>query len=423
MHHAGSENPEAWKPNAGDFKCSGVNLDGPLMKILDLAFLKDEFFQNQDLATLVGLNHRVNNERHKLMNVQYRLDNFSKRTKSCFDVKKKEIYQNSFSLRGSPEIGEIDKALLDMIAEDRREVIRRPEMGMPHSNVTTKIFGVNREREMGSGCGSWTNTFPNHNLVTQRSVSPKGNSSFAPQLPNTKLASSGRTAMTELKDLRGIHNMSMPHLDQVHNAFRRQDKDTEPLNSTQDFGQSNSLTFKQLQQGIQHDNSPEQSGLVTKPLTKNFYMTNSKVFAAQKQGKTNENSSSLIEGGISNMLGSDSSMDQKNYSNFYDQTKSLASEYYLSSGLDQKCDLFSPRKPRQIPKRMFQKMKLTKNYTNQDGAPPSYIYENKKIQKLLTKTSTAKLGSSSHIPGQVHKSPSQTQNMRNHKLQLKELDF
>lgn len=44
MHHAGSENPEAWKPNAGDFKCSGVNLDGPLMKILDLAFLKDEFF-------------------------------------------------------------------------------------------------------------------------------------------------------------------------------------------------------------------------------------------------------------------------------------------------------------------------------------------------------------------------------------------
>lgn len=43
---------------------------------------------------MVGLNHRVNDERHNLINLLYRLDNFSKRGKSCFDVKKKEIYRN-----------------------------------------------------------------------------------------------------------------------------------------------------------------------------------------------------------------------------------------------------------------------------------------------------------------------------------------
>lgn len=62
---------------------------------------------------------------------------------------------------GSPEISGKDKALLAMIAEDRKEVIGKHEIGMPHSNVTTKIFGFNREREMGSGWGSRTNTCPN----------------------------------------------------------------------------------------------------------------------------------------------------------------------------------------------------------------------------------------------------------------------
>jgi hypothetical protein len=201
---------------------------------------------------MVGLNHRVNAERHKLINLLYRLDNFSKRGKSCFDVKKKEIYTNWSTPMGSPQISGKDKALLAMIAEDRREVIGRHEIGMPHSNVTTKIFGVNREREMGSGWGSRTNTCPNPISVTQRSVSPKV-TVFSPRLPNTKLASSGRTGMTELKDIKGIHKMSTPHLDLVHNLFRKQD--LEPLNLNPDLGQSSLLTFKQLQQGMQYDNS------------------------------------------------------------------------------------------------------------------------------------------------------------------------
>jgi hypothetical protein len=255
---------------------------------------------------MVGLNHRVNAERHKLINLLYRLDNFSKRTKSCFDVKKKEIYTNWFTPLGHPEMSGKDKALLDMIAEDKREVIGRHEMGMPHYNVTRKIFGVNREREMGSGWESRTNNCPNPILVTQRSVSLTG-TGFSPRLPNTKLASSGRTGMTELKDIKGIHKMSTPHLDLVHNAFRRQDP--EPLNLNLDSEQNSLLTFKQLHQGMQYDNSPKQSGSLVKPLTKNFYMNSSNVFASQRPGKKNKTNTSLVESGIWNMLGCDSSMD------------------------------------------------------------------------------------------------------------------
>jgi hypothetical protein len=108
-------------------------------------------------------------------------------------------------------------------------------------------------------------------------------------------------------------------------------------------------------------------------------MESSNVSASQRAVNKNETNTSPLETGIWNMLGCDSSMDLKNYSNFYNQAKPLDSEYYPSSGLDQKCDLQSTRKPRQIPKRMFQKMQLTKNYTLMDSASPSYIYEGKKI--------------------------------------------
>jgi hypothetical protein len=47
MHLAESgSDAEAWKPKNCSFKCSDVELDWPLMKILDLAFLRDEFFQS-----------------------------------------------------------------------------------------------------------------------------------------------------------------------------------------------------------------------------------------------------------------------------------------------------------------------------------------------------------------------------------------
>jgi hypothetical protein len=46
MHFAGSErDAEAWKPKNCSFKCADVNLDLHLMEILDLAFLRDDFFQ------------------------------------------------------------------------------------------------------------------------------------------------------------------------------------------------------------------------------------------------------------------------------------------------------------------------------------------------------------------------------------------
>jgi hypothetical protein len=47
MHLAGSErDAEALKPKNRNFKCADVNLDLHLMKILDLAFLRDDFFQS-----------------------------------------------------------------------------------------------------------------------------------------------------------------------------------------------------------------------------------------------------------------------------------------------------------------------------------------------------------------------------------------
>jgi hypothetical protein len=65
-------------------------------------------------------------------------------------------------------------------------------------------------------------------------------------------------------------------------------------------------------------------------------------------------------------------------------------------------------------------MQVTKNYTTMDGASHGYIYEDKKIPKLFTDTSTAKNGSSGHSTSQLHKSHSQTQSMRTNKLQYKE---
>ncbi len=47
MHLAGSERDvEALKPKNFNFKCTDVNLDSHLMKILDLEFLRDDFFQS-----------------------------------------------------------------------------------------------------------------------------------------------------------------------------------------------------------------------------------------------------------------------------------------------------------------------------------------------------------------------------------------
>jgi hypothetical protein len=55
-----------------------------------------------------------------------------------------------------------------------------------------------------------------------------------------------------------------------------------------------------------------------------------------------------------------------------------------------------------------------------NGPSTSYIYQDKKIPKLFTNTSTAKLGSSGQSTSQLHKSLSQTQSMRTNKLQYKE---